>query len=200
MNYTVAPVSAVIAARRRWIVTALGAAIVAVALTACGQANDPASVENNGIYVFAGKLTYQLQISRQLNQYSIEDSQYVKGLPPGVSTNIAPNQLWYGVFLWAKNQGSRTYTTTDNFDIQDTEGNIYYPLSLNPVLNPFAWQAQSLAPGATQPTPGTIASFGPAGGGLLLFKLPTTVYDNRPLTLQIKGPSGRVWGTISLDL
>jgi hypothetical protein len=45
-----------------------------------------------------------------------------------------------------------------------------------------------------------LASFGPTQGGLLLFKLDTSVYDNRPLTLEIRGPSGRVWGTISLDL
>ena len=51
-----------------------------------------------------------------------------------------------------------------------------------------------------QPGPDTTASFGPTQGGLLLFKLPTTIYDNRPLTLEIRGPSGRVWGTISLDL
>jgi hypothetical protein len=34
----------------------------------------------------------------------------------------------------------------------------------------------------------------------LLFKLPTTVYDNRPLTLQILAPDGAVWGSITLDL
>jgi hypothetical protein len=35
---------------------------------------------------------------------------------------------------------------------------------------------------------------------LLLFKLNTSVYDNRPLILEILGPTRRVWGTISLDL
>jgi len=30
-------------------------------------------------------------------------------------------QLWYGVFLWAKNQTSQAQTTTDNFDIVDTQ-------------------------------------------------------------------------------
>ena len=35
------------------------------------------------MYVDAGPITYQLQISRQLNQYATEDSQYLAGLPAG---------------------------------------------------------------------------------------------------------------------
>ena len=38
-------------------------------------------------------------------------------------------------------------------------------------------------------------------GALLLFKINTSVYDNRPLTLQIRGgQSQKVWGSIALDL
>ena len=43
-------------------------------------------------------------------------------------------------------------------------------------------------------------SFGPTQGALLLFKLDTSVYDNRPLTLEIRGPGRQLWGSISLDL
>ena len=39
----------------------------------------------------------------------------------------------------------------------------------------------------------------PHGGSLLLFKLPTSVYSNRPLTLHIFSPSGGK-GQIDLDL
>ena len=104
------------------------------------------------------------------------------------------------VSLWAKNQTKRAANTSDNFDIVDTQGNHYYPLAVNPSLNPYAWTAQPLAPGAIEPGPDTTASFGPTQGALLLFKLNTTVYDNRPLTLEIRGPSGKVWATIALDL
>jgi len=200
VNYTFAPVSAVKAVRARRIAAAVGAIIVAAGLAACGQSNDPPTLENNGVYITAGPITYQLQVSRQLNQYATEDSQYVTGLPPGVSTTLRPNQLWYGVFLWAKNQTKRTLRTTDNIDIVDTEGTHYYPVPVNPAQNAYAWTAQSLAPGGTEPALDTTASFGPTGGSVLLFKLPTTVYDDRPLTLQLKGPTGRVWATISLDL
>jgi hypothetical protein len=173
---------------------------LALGLAACGKTNTPPTAENDGVYVTAGPITYQLEISRQLNQYATEDRQYVTGLPSGVSATLTPTQLWYGVFLWAKNQTKRPQMTTDNFDIVDTLGNTYAPVKVNPAVNPYAWTAQSLPPGETEPAPDTTASFGPTQGGLVLFKLPTSVYDNRPLTLQIKGPTGRVWATISLDL
>jgi hypothetical protein len=177
---------------------ACGAAL-SLGLAACGKQNNPSSAENNGVYEQAGNITYQLEISRQLNQYSTEDSAYVKGVPAG-QASLTPNQLWYGVFLWAKNQTNSPQRTTDNFDIVDTEGNHYYPLTLNTSLNPFAWTAQTLPPGGTEPTPDSVASDGPTQGALLLFKLNESVYSNRPLTLEIRSPGGRVEATISLDL
>ena len=68
-------------------------------------------------------------------------------------------------------------------------------------MNGYAWTTQTLKPGAVEPGPDTQGSFGPTQGGLLLFKLNNSVYDNRPLTLEIRGgPEHRVWSTISLDL
>jgi hypothetical protein len=171
-----------------------------LAVSACGRVGDPGTSENNGVYVQAGPITYQLQISRQLNQYSTEDSQYVKGVPAG-ERSLGKSDLWYGVFLWAKNQTKRPATSTDNFDIVDTVGNHYYPIHVDPAANPYAWTPRSLAPGATQPAPDTPASWGPTQGELLLFKLNQSVYSNRPLMLQIRSPStGKLWASISLDL
>jgi hypothetical protein len=175
-------------------------AALALGLAACGRTGHPSSEENNGVYVNAGPVTYQLEVSRELNQYSTEDSQYIKGLPAGTTSTLTPTQLWYGVFLWAKNQTRQPQMTSDNIDIVDTEGNHYYPVALNPAVNPYAWTAQLLHPNSIEPAPDTTASFGPTQGGLLLFKLNTSVYDNRPLLLEIRGPGGQVWATISLDL
>ena len=175
------------------------AGTLAIGLAACGRTNVPSSAENDGVYVTAGPVTYQLQISRELNQYATEDRQYLTGLPSGAAS-LTPSQEWYGVFLWAKNQTKRQQVTTDNFDIVDTQGTHYYPIAVQPVQNPYAWTAQSLPPGAVEPAPNTAASFGPTQGSLLLFKLNSSVYDNRPLTLEIRGPSGKRWGTIALDL
>ncbi len=186
---------------RLWLI--LGALVLALGLAACGnkQAHPTvADANNDGTYVDAGPVTYQLQISRELNQYSTEDSQYVKGLPAGYGITLGPNQLWYGVFLWAKNQTSMPQTTSDNFEVTDTQGNVYHPLKLDTEVNPFAWTAQTLKPLQTEPGPGTVAAAGPTQGGLLLFRMNTSVYANRPLTLHILGPQNQTQATISLNL
>lgn len=175
---------------------------LAIGLAACGhkQAHPTvADANNNGGYVDAGPLTYQLEISRVLNPYGTEDSQYVKGLPAGTPP-LTATQVWYGVFFWAKNQTDKPQTTTDNFVILDTEQNKYYPVKLNPAENPYAWTSQTLQPLGVEPGPDTTASFGPTQGGLLLFRLNTSAYANRPLTLYILGSSNQRLANISLDL
>jgi hypothetical protein len=191
---------AAVRARRLW--TIVSALILAFGVAACGHKQAHPSVadaNNNGGYVDAGPLSYQLQISRVLNQYNTEDSQYVKGLPAGTTVPTAQQQ-WYGVFLWAKNQTDKAHMTVDNFVVVDTQGNKYYPLKLNPELNPYAWTSQRLAPLQTQPGPDTTASFGPTQGQVLLFKIGNSAYANRPLTLEILGSSNQKLATISLDL
>jgi hypothetical protein len=188
-----------VSVHRAWILVC--ALALAVGLTACGQTGHPATLENDGVYVDAGPITYQMQISRELNPYGVEDREYLVGLPAGTSaTGLGPDQLWYGVFLWAKNQTNQSHLSSDNFVIIDTEGNHYYPVSLDASVNQYAWTSQLLEPGATQPTPSSTAYYGPTQGGLLLFKLPTTVYSNRPLTLYVYPPGGGSPATISLDL
>ena len=174
-------------------------AVLSLGLAGCGKENNPSSAENDGVYEQAGNVTYQLEVSRQLNQYATEDSQYIKGVPTSDST-LAPSALWYGVFLWAKNQTKSPQQTTGNFDIVDTEGHHYYPIPLNASVNPFAWKVQTLQPNAIEPGPDTVASEGPTQGGLVLFKLNQSVYSDRPLTLEIRSPAGQVEATISLDL
>jgi hypothetical protein len=174
---------------------------LALALAGCGGANHPtdATAENNGFYIKAGQVDYQLQISRELNQYSTEDHQYLTGLPAG-TTSPAPDQLWYGVFLWARNTGKSPQQTANSFDIVDTSGDKYYPVTINPSLNQYAWTGMTLPPLGTEPIPDTTAYYGPTQGSLVLFKLNTSAYANRPLTLEIHAPGASGQSTISLDL
>jgi hypothetical protein len=186
-----------VSARRPWILAC--ALVLAIGLGACGQVAQPTSALNNGVYVDAGPVTYQLQISRELNPFTVEDKQYLAGLP-AADTALSSNQLWYGVFLWAKNQGNQPSSTSGSFDILDSNGDHFYPIRLDTAVNGYAWTQQTLGPSDVEPAPNTTASFGPTQGGLLLFKLPTTVYSNRPLTLQIFAPGGSKTAEISLDL
>ncbi len=177
----------------------LAAVALAVGLTACGHKEaHPTSADTEGPYVDAGDITYQVQISRQLNPFAQEDRTYLTGVN---SPAPKPDQMWFSVFMWAKNEQHHNAATTSNFDIVDTQGNKYYPVPINPAVNPFAWTAQTLRPLGTEPAPDSIASFGPTQGGELLFKLNTSVYSNRPLTLEIYPPGDSSHpSSVSLDL
>jgi hypothetical protein len=178
------------------------ATLAALALGACGDrvphhfanAEETAS---SGLYVDAGPITYQVQISRQLNPYNIEDKQYLIGVPKGAAPSTS--QMWFAVFMWAKNQTKRAHLTSDHFTITDTQSNTYHPIAINSSVNPLAWTPQMLSPGATEPAPDSPASNDLTQGAELLFIVNNSVYDNRPLTLHIYPPSGRE-AMVQLDL
>jgi hypothetical protein len=149
-------------------------------------------------YVFAGNMTYQIQETRQLNPFDIEDVQYLAGLKD--AQQISGNTMWFAVFLWAKNQSGHIATTSDHFTMTDSTGATYYPVKLNSDVNPYAWTAQTLSPDGIEPSADSTAGYGPIGGGEILFELPVSVYSNRPLTLDVYGAPGQKASTISLDL
>lgn len=169
---------------------------VALGLAACGQLSHPTEADSEGVYVDAGPITYQVQISRQLNPFSMEDRAYLIGKAAGP---LKPDQEWFAVFLWAKNQSHGSATTTDRFDIVDTQGSRYYPVPINPKVNPYVWTPETLQHGATEPGPDSPGWFSATQGLELLFRLNTTVYSNRPLTLEIYPRTGKP-SSISLDL
>ena len=60
----------------------LYAFLLCLALGACGHKEaHPHFADNEGVYVDAGPLTYQVQLSRELNPSNIEDQRYLSGLP-----------------------------------------------------------------------------------------------------------------------
>ncbi len=151
----------------------------------------------SGFYVDAGKITYQVQISRVLNPYSTEDKSYLAGVS---SAPPAPSELWFAVFLWAKNQSGSTATTANTFTITDSQGTTYYPLQINPAVNQLVWTPTALPPGATEPAPDSLASLSATQGAELLFKISDSAYSNRPLTLNIYAPGQATPSQVSLDL
>jgi hypothetical protein len=79
-------------------------------------------------------------------------------------------------------------TPVNNFRIIDTENKQYNPTHL-PATNVFAYRPRPLSAKQCVPTPGSAPATGPIGGSLLLFKLPVSSIDNRPLDLEIN-PQG----------
>ncbi len=133
-------------------------------------------------------MTYQLQVSRLLNQYEIEDHQYLTGLPAGTSSANGCAVLVRRVPVGPEQDRTAPQHTTDSFDIVDTQGNRYYPVALNPSVNQYAWASETLAPRADPARARLDGGAGLTGGALVLFKLSTQVYANRPLTLEIHQP------------
>jgi hypothetical protein len=183
----------------------LALAVLALALAGCGRTTltgvSQDDLSNSAEpYFNAGAVTYQVQISRQLNAFDTDDVQYLAGVKDAQS--IPGTDFWYGVFLWAKNQNKQTEETAGLGDIEivDSDGNVYKPVRLNPTVNPYAWEAQLLGQNDIEPAPDSIASDGSSGGSMLLFKLPQSVYSARPLTLRIWAPGENKPSNVSLDL
>jgi hypothetical protein len=180
-------------------------AAIALALAGCGRTNLTGVSQDqlsNGDepYFNAGPVTYQIQISRQLNAFDADDVQYLAGVKG--AQDIPGTDFWYGVFIWAKNQNKQTEETAGikDFELVDSAGDVYKPVNLNASVNPYAWQAQLLGQNDIEPSPDSIASNGSSGGSMLLFKLPQSVYSNRPLTLRIWAPGESKPSDVTLDL
>jgi hypothetical protein len=174
-----------------------GCAALVLGLSACGRESHPTYADSEGVYVDAGPITYQVQISRQLNQYSIEDKSYLLGVNEPAPK---PDEAWFAVFLWAKNQTKQSAMTSDSFDLVDTQGIKYYPVLINSQVNELAWTPQTLQPGGTEPATDSLAGFGPTQGQELLFKIGDSAYSNRPLALEIHAQGQDKPSRVSLDL
>jgi hypothetical protein len=185
---------------RRSLILASASTLI-LGLSACGGAKGGKSTvsDSEGFYVRAGQLTYQIELSRQLNPYSVEDKEYLAGLPAGTAPP-KPDEMWFAVFVWAKNFNKSSATTSDTFDITDTQGTTYHPIPLNTNINPYAWMQQTLQPLGTEPAPDSPASNDPTQGGELLFKINVSAYANRPLTLDIHAAGQPQPSTVLLDL
>ena len=180
-------------------VLALGAAL---ALAGCGNRVETRTLaETEGLYLDVGNLKYQVQISRIINQYDIEDRSYLRGLPSGTLPPKA-DEAWFGVWLRVQNTTSdNTFETAQDFEIVDTQENTYEPLDFGFEDNVFAYSARPLGPNGILPNEQEPAGQGPVQGSLLLFKLTNDTLQNRPLEFKIKSPTDpEDVGIVDLDV
>jgi hypothetical protein len=169
------------------------ALLASVALAACGDSHTRVTTGTyagesgkNAPYLDVGPLAYEVQLSRELNPYDVEDAQYLKGLTPAES-KLEAGQEWFAVFIQVYNNGSHAEPSATDFTITDTQENVYTPLPLGPA-NQFAYHADTIPRNSRLPALDTIAANGPTQGALLLFKIETVSLDNRPLILKIVDP------------
>jgi len=184
-------------ARRTLLLIVLAAC--GVMLSACGYVAGVKKADSEAIYVDLGQLKYQVQFSRQLNPYDIEDSAYLQGLSPA-AVKLTPAQAWFGIFVLVLNEHGQPYQASHGFYVTDTAGGVYRPTPVTGA-NPFAYHSVMVAPYAELPPVGSVAALGPTSGAALLFKVPLTSFDNRPLVLHIVDPTNpHGEATVDLDV
>jgi hypothetical protein len=194
----------------RALITAVSVLALATAFAACGNKEETVTTaDTEGIYIDVAGLTYQVQVSRELNARDIEDQAYLKGLPAGTPP-LKPNESWFGVFVRVWNEESDPAVAAQDFRVLDTgyqEGQpcepakgCYEPIALDTTINGFAYTPTQLDPKEEYPPMGSVAWEDVIGGSLLLFRIPYASYDNRPLELKLKSVTDPTEGTVRLDI
>jgi hypothetical protein len=141
----------------------------------------------NAPYLDVGPLTYEVQLSRQLNPFDTEDAAYLQGLSP-LQRALTHEQEWFAVFLQVYNKTSSTAQAASSLTITDTQGNIYKPLEpAQP--NGFVYRAEAVPGKGRLPVADSVAAAGPTQGALLLYKIQIASLNNRPLKLTIVDPA-----------
>jgi hypothetical protein len=175
-------------------------AVMSLALAACGhKQSELTHSETEGNYLDLGKLTYQLQISRQLNPADLEDRGYLVAVPAAQRT-LQTNETWFAIFLRVQNETNEPRPAAREFEIVDTQGKVFRPIELG-ADNVFAYRPTTLAPKSIAPPPDSPPAENTIQGSLLLFKIPFANLENRPLEFEIHDPlSPRSRASVALDV
>jgi hypothetical protein len=179
--------------RNRFVLPLLAAlvlGVLALTVSACGYTNESKDVVE-GEVVELGELKYQVIFSRFLNPNDNEDSAYLVGQSP------APKgSSYFGVFLEVQNKSEETQKLADSFTITDADHQTFDAIPSESLYAfPFGGEVESQEP---IPAPDSPPQQGPIAGSLVLFQLPPSASENRPLTLSIAGPEGPA--EVTLDL
>jgi hypothetical protein len=167
---------------RRLAIAAAACLLAALLVSGC-KSSRPEGVSREGLYEDVAGLDYNVFITRELNIRDAEDRDYYRG------PEAPPGQALYGVFVQVCNHGHGYRYPDTKFVMEDNQGNEFEPLPL-PKDNVFAYRPRRLSSGACIPEQGSAAASGPTAGALLLFKVPLTALENRPLELRVEAPPG----------
>ena len=175
-------------ARPRKFLLPLPAAIVLVAVTAvvsgCGYSSEGDTNVVEGQSVTLGELQYNVVFSRFLNPSDTEDSAYLVGQPALPSDGAT----YFGVFFVVQNESEDGQTLADSFTIRDASDQTYEALESESLYAlPIGGDVE---PQEQIPVLDSTPQQGPIEGSVVLFQLPASASENRPLTLEIPGPGG----------
>lgn len=172
------------------LLAALALAVLTVTISACGYSSDSKEVVE-GEVVELGELKYQVIFSRFLNPNDNEDSAYLVGQPPAQK-----GSGYFGIFLEVQNKSEENQKLAETFTIADADDQTFDAIPSESLYAfPFGGEVESQEP---IPAPDSTPQQGPIEGSLVLFELPSSASENRPLTLSIDGPEGPA--EVTLDL
>ncbi len=181
----------------RRILVAIAALALLVGLPGCGNKQSKTlEGETEGTYIDLGHLKYQVQISRQLNPADGEDKEFLTG----ASSKLGAQDVWFGVFVRVENESSSFQTPASAYEIHDTQDHVYTPTLIDPT-NLYSYRPVRIPGKGVLPNVSQTAAQNSINGELLLFKIPRTSLDNRPLELMIHDPGdAKTTGIVHLDV
>ncbi|HEX8690534.1 MAG TPA: hypothetical protein VF729_09865 [Solirubrobacterales bacterium] len=164
--------------------------VALLGVSACGYSSDEKEVVE-GEPVQLGELKYNVIFSRFLNPDDNEDSAYLVGQP-----KPPPGSAYFGVFFEVQNESEETQTLADSFTIVDADHQHFEAVASESL---YAFPVGGEVEGEEQvPVLDSTPQQGPIEGSVVIFELPASASENRPLTLEIPGPEGP--GEVTLDL
>lgn len=180
--------------RRRFLpplFAALALAALAFGVSACGYSSDSKSVVE-GETVSLGELKYTVIFSRFLNPKDNEDAAYLVGQSP-----TPPGSAYFGIFLEVQNETDEPQPLPRSLEITDAGNQAFHSLpSKSLYALPFGGEVE---PEEQVPVLDSTPQQGPIEGSLVIFELPASASENRPLTLHIPGPESET-AEVTLDL
>lgn len=172
------------------LLAALALAAIALAVSACGYSSDSKEVVE-GEPVQLGELQYNVIFSRFLNPKDNEDSAYLVGQP-----QLPPGHSYFGVFFEVQNESEEAQTLASSFTISDAGDQAFEAIPSESLYAlPFGGEVESQE---QIPVLDSTPQQGPIEGSVVIFELPASASENRPLTLEIPGPEGPA--EVTLDL
>jgi hypothetical protein len=150
-----------------------------LAVAACG--NQEKRIEGEeGEFVHAGEVVYQVQLTRLLNPRMRPDETLVRG-----QAVLPADEQFLAVFLRIENASGEPYLPPRDMKVIDSEGNEYLPLDTS--QSGFGLEfAEAIPPGRFAPPPNSPAIEGRSGAAMVLFRVKTSsATDNLPLELEV---------------
>ena len=169
----------------------LALAGLALLVSACGyESHEKEVVEGEPVEL--GELSYNAIFSRYLNPNDNEDSAYLVGQPPPPK-----GSAYFGVFFEVQNESEEVQTLAEKMTIEDADHEKFEALPSESLyalpLGGEVEEQEQIPILDSTPEQGAIE------GSLVLFLLPDSASEARPLTLAIPGPDGE-HGEVTLDL